>query len=89
MRTRARTGAWEIWPLQGTFPYSDLHTYLVRLKFRLHQNAYALLGKGRWGVAGTVKPLGDGVMWGPRFLERLPPASSQLHKNKKKMYKTN
>ena len=37
--------AWEISPLGGTFPYSDLHTHLVRLKFRLPQNANAILGK--------------------------------------------
>ena len=36
--------------------------------------------KSSWEVVGKVKSLGDGVMWGPRFLERQnPPASSQLH----------
>ena len=30
---------WEISPLGGTFPYSDLHTHLVHLKFRPPQNA--------------------------------------------------
>ena len=45
MCAHTRTVAWEIWPLGGTFPYSDLHTHLVRLKFRLPQNANAILGK--------------------------------------------
>ena len=38
-----RARAWEEQPLGAEIPYTDLHTHLVRLKFRLPQNAFALL----------------------------------------------